>query len=169
MAQAIIKEWRPLDADWSNRNNWDGGLLPCSTSRVVLPEDVVVSVFVNGTVSWRELVMPQTGELVLGKVTFAMDGPCQVGEAKFKRWQASSWFDPDRWTPSQEQALAVPHSERIPCAHDAVHLSDERALALDFNRIHSITVGQVKYGDKVSKNALNIPPSERIAFFGNSR
>lgn len=150
-----------MDADWQNRNDWDGGRLPCWRSTVVLPEDAVVSVFVNGSVSWGELVMPQTGELVLDRVTFATDSntPCDSMQVKFRNWQASSWFDPDRWSDADGSSSAVPHSERIPCAHDTVHLSDKRALALDFNRIHSITVGQLKYGDKVfNSNTLSLVP-----------
>lgn len=156
--EALIKEWSPLDSDWQNRNNWDGGRLPCWRSRVVLPEEVVISVFVNGSVAWSELVMPQTGELVLDDLTLAVDDtqqPCPLGEVKFKNWRPASWFDPDRWRIAQvdglviQQPLAIPHSERIPCAHDSVHLTKRHSLSVDFSRVHSLTVGQVKYDDQV--------------------
>lgn len=157
LTDAYIKEWHPVDTDWQNKNNWEGGQLPCWRSRVVLPEEVVISIFLNGTVAWNELVMPQTGELVLDELTLNADTQehCNSQEIKFKNWKPSSWFDPDRWQISESdgmvipQPLAIPHSERIPCAQDSVHLLKGHSLSVDFNRINSLTVGQVKYGDQV--------------------
>lgn len=154
-----IKEWHPADTDWQNKDNWEGGTLPCWRSQVVMPEEVVISVFLNGSVAWSELVMPQTGELVLDDLTLNVDTPQEhcnnQGEVKFKNWKPSSWFNPDRWQIAESdgtivpQPLAIPHSERIPCAHDSVHLLKRHSLSVDFNRINSLTVGQIKYGDQV--------------------
>ncbi|XP_032785837.2 protein amnionless isoform X2 [Daphnia magna] len=157
LTDAYIKEWHPVDTDWQNKNNWEGGQLPCWRSRVVLPEEVVISIFLNGIVAWNELVMPQTGELVLDELTLNADTQehCNSQEIKFKNWKPSSWFDPDRWQISESdgmvipQPLAIPHSERIPCAQDSVHLLKGHSLSVDFNRINSLTVGQVKYGDQL--------------------
>ncbi|EFX72558.1 hypothetical protein DAPPUDRAFT_254308 [Daphnia pulex] len=171
--EAYIKEWRPADTDWQNKDNWEGGALPCWRSRVVLPEEVVISVFLNGSVAWSELVMPQTGELVLEDLTLnapetSQERYCSNQEIKFKNWRPSSWFDPDRWQIAESdgtivpQPLAIPHSERIPCAHDSVHLLKRHSLSVDFNRINSLTVGQIKYGDQLLtaeewRNQLNGP------------
>ena len=92
-SEALIKEWHPPDTDWQNRNNWDGGKLPCWRSRVVLPDEVVISIFLNGTAAWNELVMPQTGELVLDDLTFNGDARqenCNEEEVKFKNWKPGS-------------------------------------------------------------------------------
>lgn len=132
----------------------------------MLPEEVVVSIFVNGTVGWKSLVMPQTGELVLEDVTFSdviaqptLGESCPSGEVRFINWRPDSWFDPDLWrlsTPDGtlvvedgQPLLAVPHAERVPCVLDSVHLSDRHSLSVDFNHYESLTVGQIKYGEKV--------------------
>ena len=121
---------------------------------------MVISVYVNGTAAWNTLVMPQTGELVLDDGFNLMDpttpgSNCPPGEIHFKHWRPSSWFDPDQWQLSDpdgtiiRQPLAVPHSERIPCSHDSVHLSDRHSLSVDFDNVASITVGQIRYGEQV--------------------
>lgn len=127
-----------------------------------MPEEVVISVFLNGSVAWSELIMPQTGELVLDDLTFNDDPrqPCNDEEIRFENWKPGSWFNPDDWLIVQsdgiviQQPLAIPHSERIPCLHDSVHLSKRHSLSVDFSQIHSLTVGQVKYGDQVSFEAI---------------
>ncbi len=157
LTEAHIKEWHPPDTDWQNRNNWDGGKLPCWRSRVVLPEEVVISIFLNGTVAWNELVMPQTGELVMDDLTFNADTQehCNGEDVKFKNWKPGSWFDPDLWQIADadgtviQQPLAIPHSDRIPCSHDSVHLMKRHSLSVDFNKVNALTVGQVKYGEQV--------------------
>jgi hypothetical protein len=173
--EAYIKEWRPADTDWQNKDNWEGGALPCWRSRVVLPEEVVISVFLNGSVAWSELVMPQTGELVLEDLTLnapeTIQERCSNQEIKFKNWRPSSWFDPDRWQIAESdgtivpQPLAIPHSERIPCAHDSVHLLKRHSLSVDFNRINSLTVGQIKYGDQVGYLTIAVLLSNRISLY----
>lgn len=131
----------------------------------MLPEEVVVSIYLNGTVGWKSLTMPQTGELVLEDVDLTVgqevqQQSCQSGEVRFINWQPGSWFDPDLWRLSNSDGalvveedqplLAVPHAERIPCERDSVHLSDRHSLSVDFNRVQSLTVGQIKYGEKVN-------------------
>ena len=161
MGATFIKEWRPVDTDFQNRFNWEGDRLPCSKSLVVLPEEVIISVYLNGTATWDTLVMPQTGELVLEDgFNFIQDfitSDCTEGEVHFKHWRPSSWFDPDQWQLSDPDGInirfpqAVPHSERVPCQHDSVHLSNKHSLSVTFDNVASITVGQIKYGEQVMR------------------
>ena len=120
---------------------------------------MVLSIYLNGTVGWKSLAMPLTGELVLDDVELNLAGSddCPNGEVHFVNWKPSNWFDPLLWRLSEpdgsdldEPYLAVPHAERIPCQQDSVHLSDRHSLSVDFDRVESITVGQLKYGDKVA-------------------
>lgn len=102
--------------------------------------------------------MPETGELVLEDLILNADDakePCSDDQVKFVNWKPSSWFNPDYWRIAEsngaviQQPLAIPHSERIPCAHDSVHLSNRHSLSVDFSTVNELTVGQVKYGDQV--------------------
>lgn len=108
--------------------------------------------------------MPQTGELVLDNLILDVDTQqaCNHEEVQLKNWKPGSWFNPDDWLIAEadgaviQQPLAIPHSERIPCAHDSVHLSNRHSLSVDFSQIHSLTVGQVKYGDQVGTYPFDI-------------
>ena len=78
------------------------------------------------------------------------------GEGHFIDWSRGNWYEPQLWqlldadgVPAPASA-SVPHSDRVPCSHDSVHLPDDRSLSLDFSGVSSITVGQLRYGQNVT-------------------
>ena len=166
LSHGSIKRWLP-DTDWHNRRNWRNEQLPCSASEVLLPEDAVVSIYVNGSVSWKTLILPDSGELILDDDWRLLDPseeeePCQIRQAVFLNWHPRSWFHPDHWSivdENQQDALesmrAVPHSDRIPCVTDEVLLPDGHGFSVDWHRIRwPLTVGALKLGQEVRRFPL---------------
>jgi len=169
LSHGSIKRWLP-DTDWHNRRNWRNEQLPCAASEVLLPEEAVLSIYVNGSVSWKTLVLPDSGELILDDdwrlADAAEEEPCQIQRAVFLNWQPRSWFHPDHWSildenrDALESIRAVPHSDRIPCVTDEVLLPDRHGFSVDWHRIRwPLTVGALKLGQEVRRFPSASSPS----------
>ena len=137
---------------------------------MILPQDGAVSIVVDGAaVAFKTLVLADNGQLVLADESSVRLGSlaantsteesaaaagCRSGQVSFANWRPRSWFDPSHWTLVDEtdavvDSLAVPHSDRIPCAHDSVLISDQHGLSIDFNGVQSLTIGALKFGHQV--------------------
>ena len=86
---------------------------------------------------------------------------CHEGEIHFVDWAPGNWLEPQLWQLLDADGAAapaspsVPHSHRVPCAHDSVHLPDDRSLSLDFTGVQSLSVGQLRYGQHVTARLIS--------------
>ncbi|XP_049785970.1 protein amnionless [Schistocerca cancellata] len=124
---SATKTWL-RNTDWANAANWDGGRVPCSRDRAVLPGWLSAAVRLpEGDTAVAELLLPHSGELLLpadGALLLAGDAhaapDCPGQDVVFSRVEPAAWLDEKSWRQEASvaaalEAGALPHLERVPC------------------------------------------------------
>ncbi|KAG8228291.1 hypothetical protein J437_LFUL006260 [Ladona fulva] len=137
-----VKLWQG-NTNFHNPINWNPPHVPCSASRVILPSDrKLVVMMAPETTVIREIVLPMNGEIILpsdGAIIlddkFSRNDNCKKEDVVYVGKKLSSWLDPNSWATRDNQAKditvsAVPHAERIPCAHDKVVFPQGKSFRL---------------------------------------
>uniref|UniRef100_A0A1B6CBN0 Protein amnionless n=1 Tax=Clastoptera arizonana TaxID=38151 RepID=A0A1B6CBN0_9HEMI len=143
---ALQRHWL-RDIDYNNKDNWDVGHVPCGADHVLFPERMNFAVELPSVMVTPELVLPNSGEIILsetGSIEISTTPVlnCKGEDATFKIFEAAYWTDANNWDGWNN---ATPHVERIPCQSDRVVFSTEGTFRVvmpsETVQIAALTIG----------------------------
>ncbi|GFR67528.1 protein amnionless-like [Elysia marginata] len=142
---AIYRRWLP-NTDFGNSQNWNAGRAPCGNDIVIIGEDSPI-VYVQTNTTMKELVLPTTGELILGRevsLGFTSEKPDESdcpdfdGDVEFSATEPASWMDKDSWCDTTTERGACNTAwrldvENVPCKYDDVIFPRDHGYFVDIS------------------------------------
>ncbi|GFN99039.1 protein amnionless-like [Plakobranchus ocellatus] len=147
--EAVYKRWL-LDTNFENPQNWNVKRAPCGNDVVILPDDSPV-VYMQMNTTIKELVLPSTGELILGNsvslgFTASPSSGCPdaKGDVEFTAVHPGPWMNPKDWCATSTERGTCDKSprlevENVPCRYDDVIFPRNRAYFVDLSELDSNT------------------------------
>lgn len=142
--EAIYRRWLP-NTDFGNKDNWNVARAPCGDDVVIIGDESPV-VYVQTNTTMKELVLPKTGEIILGRSVDLgfQDTPSEDcedfgGDIEFIATDPASWMSKDSWcdtTTERGNCSTVPRLdvEYVPCRYDDVIFPSDHGYFVDFTQ-----------------------------------
>ncbi|KAK3801780.1 hypothetical protein RRG08_048367 [Elysia crispata] len=154
-SEALYKRWLP-NTDFGNSENWNAGRAPCGNDVVIIPDESPV-VYVQTNTTMKELVLPASGEIILGRsvalgftsapTNCSMD---PTGDVEFIATDPASWMDTDNWCSTATELGACDKTyrldvEQVPCKYDDVVFARNHGYFVDLsNNVPNMAIKSLK-------------------------
>ncbi|RUS91274.1 hypothetical protein EGW08_000986 [Elysia chlorotica] len=184
-SEAIYKRWLP-NTDFGNPQNWNAKRTPCGNDIVIIGDDSPV-VYVQINTTMKELVLPSSGELILGRnATLAFtsrssdDCPDFGGDIEFTATEPKSWLNAKNWCSATTERGACDTAARldvdkVPCKYDDVVFPRYHGYFVDLSQnvpdmtVKSLKISGSTFSSKKSfDNFLNQTDGKRMFRVGKN-
>lgn len=149
-----VKMWNPIESDyWKYIGNEK-----CSLKKMVLSKHLdgvfYMDMGLPNAKPFGELVLPSDGVIIMPKalqVSLINTDECATGSLNgyltLQQTKSKSWFDTSNWN---NQNIATPHVERIPCECDRITIPPVSATSIDLEMVEVIVADKIQINERQS-------------------